>query len=37
VEDLRKSGLTSETIAKAGIYSATAEEVEQLVGLPAGP
>jgi hypothetical protein len=37
LEDLRKSGLNSETIAKAGIYSATAAEVEQLVGLPAGP
>jgi putative DNA primase/helicase len=37
LEDLRKSGLSVETIAKAGIYSATAEEVEQLVGFHAGP
>jgi len=36
-DDLHRSGLTEETIALAGIYSATGEGVRDLLGFGAGP
>jgi putative DNA primase/helicase len=37
VQDLQDSGLTTETIMDAGIYSASGREVEALLGYGAGP
>jgi len=37
VQDLQASGLTTETIMNAGIYSASGREVEALLGYGAGP
>lgn len=37
LKDLQKSGLSRDTIAVARIHSATADEVEELLGFAAGP
>lgn len=37
IEDLENSGIVAETIEKAGIYSATAAQVSQILGLESGP
>jgi hypothetical protein len=37
LEDLRRSGLSDETIARAGIYSASERQVRDVLGFGAGP